>query len=213
LSVVIAQADGGRYAARSDPAAAERALTTISETGRSALADMRRILGVLRGSGTLDHAGERLPQPVDADLDSLVAQVRSSGLAVSVVRSGTARPLPPGVGLSVYRIVQEALTNVLKHAGPAARATVTLGWTPTSVVLQVEDDGRGAAATDDGAGQGLVGMRERVALFGGWLDTGPRPGGGFRVRAAIPVAPNDASVASPDGRPDPYAHPAPQGDA
>ena len=183
LSVVVAQADGGRYAARTDPEAAGRALSTISAMGRDALADMRRILGVLR----TEDATERLPQPDDADLDRLVEQVRATGLAVSVVRTGPGASLPPGVGLSVYRIVQEALTNVLKHAGPDARVTVALHRGPQVMAVQVDDDGRGAAATSDGRGQGLVGMRERAALFGGTVEAGPRPGGGYRVRAEIPL--------------------------
>ncbi|MCK6212402.1 sensor histidine kinase [Georgenia sp. EYE_87] len=183
LSVVVAQADGGRYAARTDPEAAERALSTISAMGRDALADMRRILGVLR----TEDATERLPQPDDADLDRLVEQVRATGLGVSVVRTGTGGSLPPGVGLSVYRIVQEALTNVLKHAGPDVRVTVALHRGPQVMAVQVDDDGRGAAATSDGRGQGLVGMRERAALFGGTVEAGPRPGGGYRVRAEIPL--------------------------
>ncbi|TRW43497.1 sensor histidine kinase, partial [Georgenia yuyongxinii] len=180
LSVVIAQADGGRYAARTDTDAAERALTTIAEMGRDALADIRRILGVLRDGDSAESTA-LLPQPVDADLDALVEHVRSSGAVVSTVRVGTGRPLPPGAGLTIYRICQEALTNALKHAGPSARITVLLQWQPGSLVLQVDDDGRGAAARGDGHGQGLVGMRERAALFGGSVSAGPRPGGGFRV--------------------------------
>ncbi|QDC26713.1 sensor histidine kinase [Georgenia yuyongxinii] len=188
LSVVIAQADGGRYAARTDTDAAERALTTIAEMGRDALADIRRILGVLRDGDSAESTA-LLPQPVDADLDALVEHVRSSGAAVSTVRVGTARPLPPGAGLTIYRICQEALTNALKHAGPSARITVLLQWQqPGTLVLQVDDDGRGAAARGDGHGQGLVGMRERAALFGGSVSAGPRPGGGFRVRAQLPLA-------------------------
>jgi len=187
LSVVIAQADGGRYAAAHDPEAAVRALTTISETGRAALADMRKILGVLRAPGTEHDAQATAPQPIDADLDALVEQMRSSGLEVSLVRVGAARQLPPGLGLTLYRICQEALTNVLKHGGPSATATVLLQWGPQRVVVQVDDTGRGAAATGDGAGQGLLGMRERVNLFAGTLEAGPKPGGGFRVRAEIPL--------------------------
>lgn len=185
LSVIIAQADGGRYAAATSPEAAGHALTTISETGRDALADMRRILGVLRSDGQGDAA--LTPQPAQTDLDTLVAQVRNTGLAVSLVRMGTARALPPGAGLTIYRIAQESLTNILKHAGPGAGATVLLQWTPVSLVLQIDDDGRGAAAPSDGAGQGLLGMRERAAMLGGTLSTGPRPGGGYRVSAEIPV--------------------------
>ena len=190
LSVVIAQADGGRYAAASDPEAAVRALTTISETGRAALADMRKILGVLRAPGAEHDTQLTAPQPIDADLDALVEQLGSSGLSVSLVRVGEPRQLPPGLGLTLYRICQEALTNVLKHGGPSATATVLLQWGPQRVVVQVDDTGRGAAAASDGAGHGLVGMRERVNLFAGTLEAGPKPGGGFRVRAEIPLPGN-----------------------
>ncbi|MFC4554198.1 sensor histidine kinase [Georgenia faecalis] len=211
LSVVIAQADGGRYAAAANPDAAVRALTTISQIGRDALADMRRILGVLRDPTGGEEAGTVAPQPVDADLDTLVEQVRGSGVRVSLVRLGDSRPLPPGAGLSVYRICQEALTNVLKHAGPTAAATVMLQWLPTRLVLEVNDDGRGAAASSDGAGHGLVGMRERVTLFGGTLLAGPRAGGGYRVRAEIPLPPAPATMAGPPPPLQPAAWPAPEG--
>lgn len=185
LSVIIAQADGGRYAAATSPEAATHALTTISETGRDALADMRKLLGVLRN----DTGGEEAltPQPAQADLEELVAHVQAAGLSVSLVRMGTARVLPPGAGLTIYRIAQESLTNILKHGGPGASATMLVQWTPASLVLQVDDDGRGAAATSDGAGHGVLGMRERAQMLGGTLSAGPRPGGGFRVRAEIPV--------------------------
>ena len=213
LSVIIAQADGGRYAAEQDPTAAQRSLGTIAETGRAALADMRRLLGVLRpapsgspsgraepgtstGSlrtvttGSTPTVGPQLvPQPAVDDVAALVAQVRDSGVRVSLVRMGTPRTLPPGTGLTVYRICQESLTNVLKHAGPTPAATVLLQWTAASLVLEVTDDGRGAAAASDGGGQGVLGMRERAAMLGGTLAVGPRPGGGFRVRAEIPIPP------------------------
>ncbi|HLT85433.1 MAG TPA: histidine kinase [Phototrophicaceae bacterium] len=208
LSVVIAQADGGRYAAAADPDAAVRALTTIAETGRAALADMRKILGVLRAPGNEgEHEGTTMPQPIDADLDSLVEQVRSSGLEVSLVRVGRAHQLPPGLGLTVYRICQEALTNVLKHGGPSASATVLLQWAPQRIVVQVDDTGRGAAAASDGAGHGLLGMHERVTLFGGTLEAGAKPGGGYRVRADIPLpgAVPFLPAPPPDGRPVPLA--------
>ncbi|MCL3862744.1 sensor histidine kinase [Actinotalea sp. K2] len=213
LSVMIAQADGGRYAAAADPGAATRSLTTIGETGRAALADMRRLLGVLRTddapqghgpdgrpvpTGPTNRRGgpravtppavvELTPQPAVGDIENLVEQVRSSGVRVSLVRMGTARTLPPGTGLTVYRICQESLTNVLKHAGPSPTATVLLQWAAASLVLEVSDDGRGAAAGTDGAGQGVLGMRERAAMLGGTLTAGPRPGGGYRVRAEIPI--------------------------
>jgi signal transduction histidine kinase len=185
LSVIIAQADGGRYSP--EPDAAQRSLSTIAETGRAALADMRGLLGVLRTDSTsADGAVDLRPQPATEQLNELVEQVRSSGLPVSLVRVGTARPLPPGTGLAIYRICQEALTNVLKHAGPQARATVLLKWSDTDLMLEITDDGRGAAAQDDGSGGGVLGMRERAAMLGGMLVAGPRPGGGFRVRAQIP---------------------------
>lgn len=194
LSVVIAQADGGRYAARHDAEAAERALTTISETGRAALADMRRILGVLRADEA--DAADLVPQPADADIAALVASVKET-MPVSLVELGTPRAMPPGTGSAIYRIAQEALTNVLKHSGPGAHATVLVHWTPQRLILQIDDDGRGAAATTDGIGHGVIGMHERAGMLGGTLVAGPRPGGGFRVRAEIPIPggiPNPAQL-------------------
>jgi signal transduction histidine kinase len=188
LSVVIAQADGGRYAANDDPNAAVRACTTISETGRSALTEMRRLLGVLR----TDDGDVRAPAPGLANLDDLVAGVRDSGLPVHFTTTGAVRPVSSGVELAVYRIIQEALTNVLKHAGPEATAEVRMDWTPAGLMLSIADDGRGAAADsalrneDSGAGNGIPGMSERAALYGGKLRAGPVPGGGFVVRARIP---------------------------
>src|SRR5699024_4796117 len=210
LSVIIAQADGGRYAAATSPEAATHALTTISETGRDALADMRRILGVLRDDGQGDTA--LAPQPAQADLDTLVTHVRDAGLEVSLVRMGTPRALPPGAGLTIYRIAQESLTNILHDALPISSATVLVQWTPGSLVLQVDDDGRGAAASSDGAGHGLLGMRERATMLGGTLAAGPSTGGGYRVRAEIPIpagAPQ-APVPGQDG-PAPPPQPPPAG--
>ncbi|AEE46653.1 sensor histidine kinase [Cellulomonas fimi] len=223
LTVMIAQADGGRYAADADPAAATRALGTIAETGRAALTDMRRLLGVLRAGPPVrtgavpvvtpasapaaPSAAERAttefaPQPAVEDVPGLVDQMRASGLRVSLVRMGTPRHLPPGVGLTAYRIAQEALTNVLKHAGPDPRVTVLLSWRPDDVTLEIADDGRGAAADSDGLGHGLLGMRERAAMFGGSVSTGPRPGGGYRVRAVLPTGPahTDGRGAAQPGR-------------
>ncbi|HET9656003.1 MAG TPA: sensor histidine kinase [Kineosporiaceae bacterium] len=182
LSVIIAQADGGRYAARSDSQAAVRALEIVSGTGRTALTDMRRLLGVLR-DGEQDSRG---PQPGIGAVADLVTSVRSSGLTVGLAEVGRPRDVGDGLGLAAYRIVQEALTNVLKHGGPAARASVQVSWEADAVRLVVEDDGRGASASDDGRGQGLGGMRERARLYGGRVDAGPRPGGGFRVHALLP---------------------------
>jgi signal transduction histidine kinase len=186
LSVVIAQADGGRYAGRTDPEAATGALEAIAATGRQALADMRSLLGILREGGGEAYA----PQPDVGTVPALVEDVRRSGLDVDLIVEGTPQPLPAGQSLAAYRIVQESLTNVLKHAGPASRAWVRLHWRPDGLELSVLDDGRGAAAAvgteHDGQGQGLLGMRERAQLHGGRVDAGPRPGGGFGVHAALP---------------------------
>jgi signal transduction histidine kinase len=184
LAVVIAQADGGRYAAEQDPRAATAALHTIATTAREAQAEMRRALGVL---------GERpddplRPEPGVDDLGTLVERSREAGLRVELAEEGSRRPLAPAAALAVYRVAQEALTNVLKHAGAGATATVALGWEPDLVTLVVRDDGAGIAdAGGDGHGRGLAGMRERVESRGGTLRAGPLPGGGFEVRAAIPT--------------------------
>jgi signal transduction histidine kinase len=184
LSVVIAQADGGRYAGRTDPAAATGALEAIAATGRQALTDMRALLGVLRDGPAEEYA----PQPDVAALPALVEDVRASGLDVDLLVEGEPRPMAAGPQLAVYRIVQESLTNVLKHAGPARRAWVRLHWRPDGLELSVLDDGRGAGAEPgDGAGQGLRGMAERAELHRGHLEAGPRPGGGWRVHAVLPL--------------------------
>ena len=190
LSVIIAQADGGRYAAAAAPEAAVRALETVAATGRGALTDMRRLLGVLRDGEGADLA----PQPDAAAVPELVAGVAGSGLDVRLEERGEPRAIGGGEGLAAYRIVQEALTNVLKHAGPAARACVAMEWGPRALVITVEDDGRGAAAADDGQGRGLGGMSERATLYGGTVEAGPRPGGGFGVRAVLPYP---AATATP----------------
>ena len=185
LSVVIAQADGGRYAGRADPAAATDALEAIAATGRQALTDMRSLLGVLREGGGEEYA----PQPDVAAITALVDDVRASGLDVDLIVEGEPQGLAAGPQLAAYRIVQESLTNVLKHAGPASRAWVRLQWRPDALELSVLDDGRGASAAmvdSDGNGQGLRGMRERAQLHRGRLDAGPRHGGGFGVHASLP---------------------------
>ncbi|GAB6899542.1 sensor histidine kinase [Kineosporia succinea] len=183
LSVTISQADGGRYAAQHNPEAAITALETISATGRQALADMRALLGVLRD----DDTQALTPQPDTEAIQDLLEQVRSSGLTVELEVLGEPITLAAGPGLASYRIVQESLTNVLKHAGPGATAWVRLAWLSEALEIRVEDDGRGAAATPAGPGsQGLIGMRERATLYGGQLEAGPRQGGGFGVRAYLP---------------------------
>jgi len=195
LSVVIAQADGGRYAAKKDPQAPLVALATISDMARDALKDIRSIIGVLRDAEGNEQP--TLPQPVEHDLEELVRTVHESGITVSFVRTGETRPLPVGVGNAIYRICQEALTNSLKHAGPHAEITILLQTTDAALILQVDDDGRGAAAPFDGKGHGLVGMAERAAAFGGTVISGPRPSGGFRVIASIPIPHPDNSLRSP----------------
>ncbi len=188
LSVVIAQADGGRYAGKADPEAATGALEAIAATGRQALTDMRSLLGVLREGGGEEYA----PQPDVASIPALVEDVRSSGLDVDLIMEGEPQPMPAGPQLAAYRIVQESLTNVLKHAGPASRAWVRLQWRPDALELSVLDDGRGASAamvSSDGNGQGLRGMTERAQLHRGRLEAGPRHGGGFGVHAALPYGP------------------------
>lgn len=268
LSVIIAQADGGRYAAAADPAAAQRSLGTIAETGRAALADMRRLLGVLRDdqpgsttplglvapddaprpgrpapgdgtgraagagattvgspgeggassatgsgavSGTAGGAAPLRPQPDAADIGQLVEQARADGMRVSWARVGVERRLPPGVGLTLFRVCQEALTNVRKHAGPRPAVTVLLRWGEDEVELRVDDDGRGLAAAGatgpdepvPSAGYGLLGMRERAEMFGGTLAAGPRRGGGFGVRFVVPIPRVSAAppAAAPDAAP------------
>ena len=184
ISVVLLQARGARHALRRDVAVAEDSLDAIEETAAAALAEMRRLLGMLRQD---DEELALAPQPSIARVDQLAAQVRDAGLPVQVEIAGEPRELTPGVDLSAYRIVQEALTNALKHAGPA-RAIVRVSYGEDALELEVADDGPGpASANGDGGGHGLIGMRERVAVFGGELESGPRPGGGFTVRARLPL--------------------------
>ncbi|MEE1790072.1 sensor histidine kinase [Streptomyces sp. BE308] len=194
VSVMVVQADGAAYVMDAAPDQARQALETISSTGRQALAEMRRLLGVLR-TGDTRESGEYVPQPDVEQIEDLIEQVRQTGLAVDFKIEGTPRPLPSGVELTAYRIVQEALTNTRKHGGPDAGASVRLVYFDDGLGLLVEDDGRGAAhelyedGGADGAGHGMIGMRERVGMVGGTLDAGPRPGGGFRISALLPLKP------------------------
>ena len=189
MSVIAVQSGVGAHIATTQPKEARRSLAAIEATSRAALEELRRLLGVLRQED--EPQGALAPVPGLADLDSLLAEVGKAGLAVKLQINGTRPPLPAGVDLSAYRIVQEALTNVVKHAGPA-HAQVMVGYHDHDVTLEVTDDGRGAvtSASDGrvGTGHGLIGMRERVQVFGGDLQTGPRPGGGFRVAARLPFA-------------------------
>ncbi|MDX6554570.1 MAG: hypothetical protein QOD86_765 [Miltoncostaeaceae bacterium] len=184
ISVIVLQARGGRRLLDTEPEEARGALSTIERTGQQALTEMRRLVGLLREDGPdLPLA----PQPGLGRLVALVGQVRDAGLPVELAVEGAPVGVPPGVDLSAFRIVQEALTNALKHAGPA-RARVLLRYEPDGIWLDVSDDGTGGAGGADGMGHGLAGIRERVALFGGDMDAGPREGGGFAVRARLPYA-------------------------
>ncbi len=182
LSVMIVQAGAGEQVARRAPERVVEPLRSIQETGRQALSEMSRLLGMLRDDGAeLGLA----PQPGVGDLEALVEQTREAGLGVKFVVEGVRRSLPPGLDLSAYRIVQEALTNARKHAGDA-RAEVRLRYRADTLEIEVLDDGPGWG-NGAGGGHGLIGMRERVAVFGGSLETGPRQGGGFAVRAILPL--------------------------
>ncbi len=198
MSVVAVQSGVGAHVIDTDPAEAKRILQNVKVTSREALDEMRRLLGVLRDQESEADGSARTlaPAPGLDGVDMLAQSLRAAGVPVQVTISGARTEVPPGVDLCAFRIVQEALTNVLKHAGQA-RAQVDVGYRPGSVTVVVTDDGRGASAAPGpaGSGHGLLGMRERVAVFGGELTTGPRVGGGFRVAATLPfdrVAPATA---------------------
>jgi signal transduction histidine kinase len=214
VSVMVVQAGAARRTAARDPAAAAEAAGQIEETGRDALREMRRVLGVLRsaegdtgqapsptGDGTGDgHVGSvPEPQPTLSEVTTLVTTCREAGLDVRLRIDGEPRPLPSGVELAAYRIIQEALTNTMKHAGPA-RAEVRMAYHADALTIVVADDGRGLGLEPPGSGHGVPGMRERVAVYGGDLDAGPHPGGGFRVRARLPL-PVDRSMVRAGGHP------------
>ena len=184
VSVIVVQAGAERLALGDARQSTREVLAAIERTGREALAEMRRLVGVLRRS---DDEPELAPQPSLAHLDALVEHVRQAGLQVELTVEGSAPPIAPGVDVSAYRIVQEALTNTMKHAGPA-KVDVVVRYRDRSLEIEVTDDGAGAGdAAPNGDGHGLVGMRERIALYGGQLDAGPRPDGGFAVRARLPL--------------------------
>ncbi|TVR33584.1 MAG: sensor histidine kinase [Nitriliruptor sp.] len=184
VSVVVVQAGAGRRVAANDPAGAEAALASIESIGREALSDLRRMVGVLRDEVP---GGDLTPQPTLADVPDLVDRLAAAGLPVTLRFDGEQRALPPGIEVTAYRIVQEALTNVLRHAGVVRAVEVTVGHTGDAVTVTVVDDGRGPATDGGVPGSGLVGMRERVGLYDGALEVGGRPGGGYRVRATLPV--------------------------
>jgi signal transduction histidine kinase len=202
VSLMTVQAGAAKAVAAEDPEGALRAMGAVEEAGRQALDELRHLLGVLRPETDLDGLG---PQPGLADLHRLVDQIRGAGLDVSLATDGVSAELPARVDLFAYRIVQEALTNVLKHAGPGAHTEVRLGTDRSGIVIEVLDDGQGSeppsAATGPfrpaespvgdrqlrRSGHGIVGMRERALLLGGTLDARPRPGGGFQVVAHLPT--------------------------
>jgi signal transduction histidine kinase len=211
ITVMTLQAEGARRAVADKDPRVTQALQTIAESGRKGLAEMHRMIGVLRDTSESDtarsepsvgtaYAPARLdflaPMPSLAALPALVKQVDDAGMPVDLRVRGSAH-VPAGVELSAYRIVQEALTNALKHAGPGAHVSVDLERARTAVTITVEDDGRGVIsdATKGGSGQGLAGMRERVAALGGSIELGTRPGGGYRVRAVLPS--HDDVVSTP----------------
>ena len=186
MSVMVVQAGAARAVGASDPAATAEALRQIEASGRTGLAEMRRLLEVLKAE---EDGDGRAPQPGLARLGELLDAMRASGLPVEAVVEGTPRALSPGVDLSAYRIVQEALTNSLRHAGGAS-ARVVVRYEPDALELEIADDGSGPPEDPEASGgHGLIGMRERVQLFGGELEAGPRPGGGFLVRARLPSEP------------------------
>ena len=182
VSMMVVQAGAERRVLGADSGATREVLQTIEQIGRSALTEMRRLVGMLR----TDSADMLAPQPRLADLPTLMTQVREAGLPVEFQVDGKSRELPVGIELSAYRIVQEALTNALKHAGQAS-AAVRLRYGPEALELEITDDGGGIPATVPGGGHGLAGMRERVILYGGKFDAAARPGGGFAVRVLLPL--------------------------
>jgi signal transduction histidine kinase len=193
VSVMTVQGGAARLLLEQDARRARESLLAVEETGHQAMAEMRRLLGLVHAE---DDSPALAPQPGLADIEALVEQLERAGLPVALRVDGAPQTLAPGVGLAVYRIVQEALTNSLKHAGPA-RAWVTVRYEPDALVLEIADDGRGVARVDRGGGHGLVGMRERVALYGGELAAGPRADGGFAVRARLPLGPRAVSDLQP----------------
>ena len=188
LAVMIVQADGATFTVDNDPVQTRGALETIAATGRDALEDMGRIVAVLRGTSP-DGDGSDRRRVTLADVEALMERARSAGLRVAHDVVGTPPTLSPAEELTVYRVLQEALTNSLRHAGPGADVGIEVTYRPDGVVLDVRDDGGGHLSTAEGVGgHGLIGMRERVAVHGGEFSAGPRLSGGWQVRATIPAA-------------------------
>ncbi|MDR0783507.1 MAG: histidine kinase [Propionibacteriaceae bacterium] len=181
LAIMVAQADGGSYVV-DDPAAAKRAFQTIADTGRTAVGETRRVLGLLKSP----HRDDDLtPLPTQFNIDQLVKRSRESGMEIYLIRLGEARVLPAGLGLTLYRVCQEALTNALKHAGAEAQVTVTENWGETDVILTITSQGGVPPVANPEPGQGLLGMSERANLVGAQLSAEPYAGG-FRIRMVLP---------------------------
>jgi signal transduction histidine kinase len=197
VSVMVVQAGAARQVLADSPDEAREALLAVEASGRTAMSELRHLLGLLA------PVGDELlrPQPGLVQLPSLMSRVRAAGLAVELTVEGEERPLPPGLDLAAYRVIQEGLTNVIRHAGQS-RAEVRLDYRADDLLIDITDNGspagHGGAAgfTGPGTGHGLIGLRERVGLYGGELDAGPRPGGGWRVRAVIPLADQQLPVAT-----------------
>ena len=191
VALMVAQSEGASVAIRTAPEQAERALQVISDAGRTALAELRRLLNVLRDQSATEQSREQAPAPLPglSQLSELVDAVRASGLPVRFTREGLDGSLDPTLELAVYRIVQESLTNVLKHAGPDTPTALVCRRTSTAVEIDVMDQGCRAtpAPPGPGSGHGLTGMRERVAMFGGRFSAGPAPTGGWHVRVELPA--------------------------
>jgi signal transduction histidine kinase len=209
VSVMTVQASAAQRMVTRNPDRAKEAMAAVEQTGRGALVEMRRLVGILRDTTDAvggPNEGLNAPQPGLDQLDTLVTQVREAGLPVELSLEGAPCALPPGIDLAAYRIVQEALTNTLKHAGPA-EARVLLRYTRGELLVRVADDGRGGTTTPTGdrTGHGLLGMRERVSLYGGRLYAGPRAQDGFEVLARIPLTagnttdPHEHAESPPDG--------------
>jgi signal transduction histidine kinase len=197
MSVIAVQSGVANHVIDSRPAQARQALATIEATSRSALVELRRLLGVLRQGD--DPVASLEPNPGMAEIGRLADQIRSAGVKVELKIEGEPGDLPPGVDLSAFRIAQEGLTNVLRHGGGVARVLVR--YSPGAVAVEIADDGRAGAADEapaEGTGHGLIGMRERVAVFGGELTAGPVPGGGYRMAARLPYA---AAAGTGEGQP------------
>jgi len=199
VSVMVVQAGAARRVLDSSPAGAKEALLAIEASGRNAMTELRHLLSLLSPGDPAPEDGTLRPQPGLDLVPELVSTVGAAGLPVSLSVTGVPRALPPGPDLAAFRVVQEALTNVLKHA-PAAVTTVRIGFRDSELLIEVADNGPGAPgppAQGSASGRGLLGLRERIAIYHGSLEAGPLPGGGWRVHATIPLAPADAPADGP----------------